>query len=80
MKPQTVRLNTYILQEQLPKRNKEKTLQVLRKMYTSYLEYVTHKIKPNTFKILEHMNIDFKGSANIKPGPSKVIFLHYYKK
>jgi len=41
---------------------------------------MTYTIKPNTFETLEHMNIYFKGSANIKPGPSKAIFLYYYKK
>jgi len=54
-------------------------LQVLRKIYTSHLEYDIYTIKPNTFKPLEHMNMDIKGTASIKPGPSKVIFLPYYK-
>jgi hypothetical protein len=51
----------------------------MRTIYTFHLEYDTYTIKPNTFKPLEHMNIDIKGSANINLGPSKVIFLHYYK-
>jgi hypothetical protein len=38
-----------------------------------------YKIKPNTFKLLKHMNKDMKESANINPGPSKESFLHYYK-
>ena len=36
-------------------------------------------MKPNTFKLLKHMNIDTKESANINPGPSKETVLHYYK-
>ena len=38
-----------------------------------------YKIKPNTFKLLKHMNKDIKESANIKPGPSKETSLLYYK-
>jgi hypothetical protein len=61
------------------KRNQKKTFQALKTIYTSHLEYDIHTIKPNTFKTLEHMNIDNKRLANINPRPSKVIFLHYYK-
>jgi len=54
-------------------------LQVLGTICTSHLEPDIHTIKPNTFKSLEHMNVDIKGSANISPVPSKAIFLHYCK-
>ena len=47
--------------------------------FKSLLKSTIHKMKPNTFKLLKHMNIDTKESANINPGPSKEIFLHYYK-
>ena len=45
----------------------------------SHLECDMYKIKPNTFKLLKHMNKDIKESANIKPGPSKETSLLYYK-
>jgi hypothetical protein len=43
------------------------------------LESDIYKIKPNTFKLLKHMNMDIIESANISVGPSKEIFLRYYK-
>ena len=47
--------------------------------FLSHLESDIYKIKPNKFKLLKHMNIDIKESANINPRPSKAAFLHYYK-
>jgi len=47
--------------------------------FISLLESTIYKMKPNTFKLLKHMNIDTKESANINPGPSKETVLHYYK-
>ena len=38
-----------------------------------------YKAKPNTFKPLKHTNKDIKESAYTNHGPSKEIFLHYYK-
>jgi uncharacterized cupredoxin-like copper-binding protein len=47
--------------------------------FVSHLESAIYTHKKNTFKLLKHMSIDTKESANINPGPSKEIFLHYYK-
>jgi len=54
-------------------------LQVLGTIYTSHLEPDIYTIKQNTFKPVENVNIDIKGSANINPDPGKAIFLHHYK-
>jgi len=48
-------------------------------VFISLLESTIYKMKPNTFKLLKHMNVDTKESANINPGLSKETFLHYYK-
>ena len=47
--------------------------------FKSHFESDIYKIKPNTFKLLKHMNKYIKESANIHPGPSKETFLHNYK-
>jgi hypothetical protein len=43
------------------------------------LEHDLYKTKPNTYKILKHINKDVKETANIKEGINENTFLHYYK-
>jgi hypothetical protein len=38
------------------------------------LESAIYTIKPNTFKLLKHMNNDITESAHVNPGPSKETF------
>ena len=77
-RPQTTRLNRSV-EEPLPKEKSEKGNKKSWEQFISHLESDIYKIKPNTFKLLKHMNMDIIGSANISVGPSKEIFLRYYK-
>ena len=43
----------------------------------SQLESGILKIKPNTFKLLKHMNKHIEESANIHPGPRKETFFYF---
>ena len=73
-----MRLNRSI-EQPLPNRNQKQTLHAW-EQFTSHLESDIYIIKPNTFKLLKYMNKDIKQTANVNPGPSKEIFVHYYKK
>ena len=54
--------------------------EIRKRHYKSLEEFISHiasavyKMKPNTFKLLKHMNKDITELANINPGPSKEIF------
>ena len=41
--------------------------------FISQLEPDTYKIRPNTFRLLKHMNKDITESANINPVPSQIL-------